>query len=105
MDCVFYRSADGRVIKCLTVIDDATHEAIAVVAERAIDGDLRTRIMDLLCQERGYPTVIRADNGKEFCGRAMLSGCHGHGVKLRLTEPGKPNQNTYDRIVQRQVSR
>lgn len=95
MDFVFDRSADGRVIKCLTVVDDATHEALAVVAERAIGGDLLTRIMDRLCQERGYPKVIRTDNGKEFCGRAMLSWCHGHGVKLRLIEPGKPNQNAY----------
>jgi hypothetical protein len=30
MDFVFDRSADGRVIKCLTVVDDATHEAVAV---------------------------------------------------------------------------
>lgn len=95
MDFVFDRSADSRVIKCLTVVDDGTHEAIAVVPERAIGGELLTRIMDKLCVERGYPQVIRTDNGKEFCGRAMLSWCHGHGVKLRLIEPGKPNQNAY----------
>lgn len=68
MDFVFDRSADGRVIKCLTVVDDATHEAIAIVAERAIGGEMLVRIMDCLCRERGYPQVIRADNGKEFCG-------------------------------------
>lgn len=95
MDFVFDRSADGRVIKCLTVVDDATHEAIAVVAERAIGGETLTRLMERLCGERGYPQVIRTDNGKEFCGRAMLSWCHAHGVKLRLIEPGKPNQNAY----------
>lgn len=95
MDFVFDRSADGRVIKCLTVVDDATHEAVAVVPERAIGGDMLTRIMERICRERGYPQVIRTDNGKEFCGRAMLSWCHGHGVKLRLIEPGKPNQNAY----------
>ena len=95
MDFVFDRSADGRVIKCLTVVDDATHEAVAVVAERAIGGEMLTRIMGRLCRERGYPQVIRTDNGKEFCGKAMLGWCHAHGVKLRLIEPGKPNQNAY----------
>jgi len=95
IDFVFDRSADGRVIKCLTVVDDATHEAIAVVPERAIGGEMLTRLMERICQERGYPQVIRTDNGKEFCGRAMLSWCHSHGVKLRLIEPGKPNQNAY----------
>jgi putative transposase len=95
MDFVFDRSADGRVIKCLTVVDDATHESVAIVPERAIGGLLLTRIMNQLCQERGYPQVIRTDNGKEFCGRAMLSWAHARGVQLFLIEPGKPNQNAY----------
>lgn len=95
MDFVFDRSADGRVVKCLTVVDDATHEAVAIVAERAIGGELLTRTMERICKERGYPQIIRTDNGKEFCGRAMLSWCHAHGVQLRLIEPGKPNQNAY----------
>lgn len=95
MDFVFDRSADGRVVKCLTVVDDATHEAVAIVAERAIGGELLIRTLERICHERGYPKIIRTDNGKEFCGRAMLSWCHAHGVKLRLIEPGKPNQNAY----------
>lgn len=95
MDFVFDRSADGRVIKCLTVVDDATHESVAIVPERAIGGLMMTRIMTQLCEERGFPQVIRTDNGKEFCGKAMLTWCHDHGVKLRLIEPGKPNQNAY----------
>jgi hypothetical protein len=31
MDFVFDRTAEGRVIKCLTIVDDATHEAVAIV--------------------------------------------------------------------------
>lgn len=94
MDFVFDRSAGGRVNKCLTVVDDATREAVAVVAEQAIGSDLLTRIMDRICQERGHPKVIKTDNGKEFCGRAMLSWCHGQGVKLRLIEPGLTRMRT-----------
>jgi len=44
---------------------------------------------------RGLPRVIRTDNGKEFCGKAMLEWAHRKGVLLRLIEPGKPNQNAY----------
>lgn len=95
MDFVFDRSADGRVVKCLTIVDDATHESVAIVVERAIGGQLLTRIMEQLCSRRGYPQVIRTDNGKEFCGKAMLQWGHDNGVKLRLIEPGKPNQNAY----------
>lgn len=95
MDFVFDRSADTRVLKCLTVLDDATHESVAIVPERAIGGKMLTRIMDRICGERGYPQVVRTDNGKEFCGKDMLGWCHRQGVKLRLIEPGKPNQNAY----------
>lgn len=95
MDFVFDRTAEGRVIKCLTVVDDATHEAVAVVPERAIGGHALTRILDRLAVGRGLPQAIRTDNGKEFCGRAMLSWAHARGVRLFLIEPGKPNQNAY----------
>jgi len=38
MDFVFDRTAEYRVIKCLTIVDDPTHEAVAVEVERAISG-------------------------------------------------------------------
>lgn len=95
MDFVFDRTAEGRVIKCLTVVDDATHEAVAIVPERAIGGHALTHILDRLAMRRGLPQAIRTDNGKEFCGQAMLSWAHARGVKLFLIEPGKPNQNAY----------
>lgn len=95
MDFVFDRSADGRVIKCLTIVDDATHESVATVPERAISGLTVTRVLDRLAMTRGLPKIIRTDNGKEFCGHAMLTWAHTHNVTLRLIEPGKPNQNAY----------
>ena len=95
MDFVFDRTAEGRAIKCLTVVDDATHEAVAIVPERAIGGHALTHILDRLAVQRGLPQAIRTDNGKEFCGRAMLTWAHACGVKLFLIEPGKPNQNAY----------
>ncbi|PPV00541.1 integrase core domain-containing protein, partial [Xanthomonas bromi] len=44
---------------------------------------------------RGLPQGIRTDNGKEFCGKAMVAWAHARGVQLRLIQPGKPNQNAY----------
>lgn len=95
IDFVFDRTAEGQVIKCLTVVDDATHEAVAVVPERAISGHALTRILDRLAAQRSLPQAIRTDNGREFCGRAMLTWAHARGVKLFLIQPGKPNQNAY----------
>lgn len=38
VDFVFDRLADGRSLKCLTVVDDCTHEAVAVYPDRAMSG-------------------------------------------------------------------
>jgi hypothetical protein len=38
MDFVFDRTAEGRVLKCLTVVDEATHEAVVIEVEPAISG-------------------------------------------------------------------
>jgi len=95
MDFVFDRLADGHSLKCLTVLDDATQESVAITPERAISGAYVVRILEAVKRERGLPKVIRTDNGKEFCGRAMAIWAHENNVTLRFIEPGKPNQNAY----------
>lgn len=95
MDFVFDRVASGRTVKCLIVVDDGTHESVAIVPEHAIGGNHLTRILDGICSQRGTPAVIRTDNGPEFTGKAMLNWAHRRGIALRLIEPGKPNQNAY----------
>lgn len=94
-DFVFDRTAEGRVLKCLTIVDDATTEAVAIVPARALGGRPVTRVLDQLEVSRGLPHVLRTDNGPEFCGRALLTWAHDRGLTLRLIEPGKPNQNAY----------
>lgn len=76
-------------------VGDATHEAVAIEVERAISGHGVVRVLDRLALTRGLPQVIRADSGKEFCGRAMVAWARVRGVQLRLIQPGKPNQNAY----------
>lgn len=95
MDFVFDRVAGGRALKCLTIVDDATHESVAIEPSHAFSGKHLVRFLQTLCATRGTPRVIRTDNGKEFCGKDMLIWAHDEKVDLRLTEPGKPNQNAY----------
>jgi putative transposase len=83
------------VVKCLVVVDDATHEVVAIEVERVISGQGVSRVLDRLALSRGLAQVIRTDNGKEFCGKAMVTWAHENGVALRLIQPGKPNQNAY----------
>jgi putative transposase len=49
-DFVFDRTAEGRVLKCLTIVDDATTEAVAAVPARAIGGLALTRVLDRLAR-------------------------------------------------------
>ncbi len=90
-----YQEARLQVLKALTIVDDATHEAVAIEVERAISGHGVARVLDRLALIRGLPQVIRTDNGKEFCGKTMVTWAHERGVQLRLIQPGKPNQNAY----------
>jgi len=83
------------VIKCLTIVDDATHEAVTVEPSHAFSGKHQVRVLQTLCAIRGVPRVIRADNGKEVCGKDMLIWAHDEKVDLRLIEPGKPSPNAY----------
>ena len=76
MDFVFDRIASGRSLKCLLIVDDATHEPAAIVPERTIGGDHLTRILDSVCSRRGKPAVIHTGNDAEFTGKAMLTWAH-----------------------------
>ena len=51
-DFVFDRTAEGRVVKCLAIVDDATTEAVAIVPARALGDRAVTRILDRLACTR-----------------------------------------------------
>ena len=95
MDFIFDRVGSGRQLIILGIVDDGTTEALVTHADHAIGGHHLVRVIDRVCQQRGYPGVIRSDNGREFTSRAMLSWAHDRNVQLKLIEPGKPNQNAY----------
>lgn len=95
MDFVFDATAMGHVLKCLTVVDDCTKESIDIAVHRRLNGRAVVEVLDRACQFRGYPSVIRTDQGPEFTGKALAGWAHDHGVKLLLIQPGKPTQNAY----------
>ena len=50
-------------------------------------------MLDRLALTRGVPQVFRTEDGKEFCGKVMVTWAYERRVQLRLIQPGKPNQN------------
>lgn len=95
MDFVFDALATGTAIKCLTVVDDCTKEAVEIGVGRRINGQGVADILEAVCRFRGYPAAIRTDQGPEFTGRSLDQWAQAHGVKQVLTQPGKPTQNAY----------
>jgi putative transposase len=95
MDFVFDALADGRPIKCLTVVDDCTKEAIEILVAKRINGQGVADALEAVCRFRGYPATIRTDQGPEFTGRSLDQWAHANGITLQLTQPGKPTQNAY----------
>lgn len=95
MDFVHDQCTDGRRIKCLTLGDDCTREALAIETDRSIGGGRITEVLDRIAQERGYPSCIVLDNGPEFTCRAMDAWAHRNNVKLDFIDPGKPVQNAF----------
>lgn len=67
MDFVCDRTAEGRILKCLTLVDDATHEAVAIEVERAISGQTLTRVLDRLAVlQDARQTIIRQQTRLEL---------------------------------------
>ena len=95
MDFVSDALASGRRIKCLTVADDFTHESVDIAVDHGIGGAYVVRLLDQAACFRGYPQVVRTDNGPEFTSRAFMAWTQRHGIEHRLIEPGKPMQNGY----------
>ena len=92
-DFVHDACADGRKIKCLTVIDEFTRECHAI----DVAGSIRSaRVIDVLTRlisAHGAPAFLRSDNGPEFVSKAILEWLAEAKIDTALIDPGKPWQN------------
>jgi len=95
MDFVSDRLEHGRRLKCLTIVDDFSKEAIDIVVDHGISGLYVTRVLDRAGRFRGLPLCIRTDQGPEFTGKALDKWAYENRLELRMIEAGKPTQNAY----------
>jgi putative transposase len=94
-DFVMDALANGRRIKCLTVVDDFSRECVDIAIDYGMGGQYVVRLLDAVGQFRGYPRAIRTDQGPEFTSRAFMAWAHSRGVKHLINDAGKPTQNAY----------
>jgi transposase InsO family protein len=94
VDFQFDATTDGRPVKIATVVDEHTRECLGGLVERNITGDVLIDELDRLAQQRGYPSVLRCDNGPELACAAMADWA-GERVGLSFIPPGQPWRNGY----------
>nr|WP_085986772.1 IS3 family transposase [Methylobacterium sp. B34] len=94
-DFVEARTHDGRKIRMLNVVDEFTHECLAIrVARKLKAADVIDMLSDLFIL-RGVPGHIRSDNGPEFVAKTVQTWITGVGSKTVYITPGSPWENGY----------
>jgi len=95
MDFVSDSLSNGRRLKYLTVADDFSHECVDIAVDFGISGEYVTRLLDRAAVFRGYPDMVRTDNGPEFTSWVFMAWAQTHGIRHILIQPGRPMQNGY----------
>ena len=104
-DFVMARTHDGRAYRLLTLIDEHTHESLAIEVKRKLNS---TDVLDCLGRlfvSRAVPEYIRSDNGPEFTALAVrewLSAAKGENIIHRA---GLPLGEWLQRKLQWQAAR
>jgi putative transposase len=101
-DFVEDRTHDGRKYRMLNVIDEFTHECLAIRVARKLEA---TDVIDVLSDlfiPRGVPGRVRSGNGPEFvAGRGRAGMDHGRGRQDGLHRAGPPVGERLHRELQR----
>ncbi|MCO6389408.1 IS3 family transposase [Aliihoeflea sp. 40Bstr573] len=94
-DFVEDRTHDGRKYRMLNVIDEFTHEALAIRIDRKLNSTDVVDVLSDLFILRGVPEHIRSDNGPEFIAKAVQDWIAAVGAKTAYIAPGSPWENGY----------
>ena len=79
--------ANGQQLKCLTIIDEYTREALAIDVAGSIRSARVIEVLAKLISVRGVPRYLRSDNGPEFVSTALLKWVMEQGVETALIDP------------------
>ncbi|MDI7988371.1 DDE-type integrase/transposase/recombinase, partial [Salmonella enterica subsp. enterica serovar Kentucky] len=75
--------------------DDFNREALSIEIDLNLPAPRVVRVLDRIAANRGYPAMLRMDNGPEFISLALTEWAEKHAVKLVFIQPGKPTQNAF----------
>ncbi|HRY01640.1 MAG TPA: IS3 family transposase [Beijerinckiaceae bacterium] len=94
-DFVEDRTHDGRKYRMLNIVDEFTHECLAIrIARKLKSTDVIDVLSDLFIL-RGVPEHVRSDNGPEFVAKAVQEWIAAVGAKTAYIAPGSPWENGF----------
>ena len=94
-DFLFDRTADGRLIKILNIVDEYSRFNVRLEAKRSFDSEGVVVAMGKAMLRYGIPGCIRSDNGSEFIASRIKEWLKENGVGIQYIEPASPWQNPY----------
>jgi putative transposase len=94
-DFIHDRTAAGRPLKWLTLVDEYTRECLVLHASGSLSGVEVRRILARVMGRRGAPTRIRSDNGSEFICAVLVDWLPGVGAKSIPVAAASPWENGY----------
>jgi len=96
---VFDACAKGQKLKCLTLIDEFTKESLRIDVVGSIKGKRVVQVLEEVIAQRGYPKVLRNDNGPEFVSTILLEWAVERGLHNLHIEPDNLGKTVLIRIL------
>jgi putative transposase len=94
-DFIFDRTADGKTLKFLTIVDEFSRVNLDIPCGRSVTGSDVIRALANLIDRWGAPTCIRSDNGPEFVAHQVKKWITDNQISTHYIDPGSPWQNAY----------
>jgi putative transposase len=94
-DFMTARTADGRALRILNIMDEYSRECLGILVNRHITADDVIEVLSTLFITVGIPEHIRSDNGPELTAKVLRQWLSDLGVKTLFIEPGSPWENGY----------
>jgi putative transposase len=88
-------TADRRVLRFLSVVDEYTRECLAFEVGRRFRAEDVLDVLETTMQANGTPANVRSDNGPEFVAGVVERWGEGHGIRLVRSAPGCPWHNPF----------
>jgi putative transposase len=92
-DFVADRTASGKPLRWLTLVDEYTKECLALHVAGSLTGQDVRSVLAQVIGRRGAPRCIRSDNGSEFVCEALTGWLPGKGIEPIQVAPGSPWEN------------